>query len=371
MRPVTRTLTALTLGMALTHATATPIDPALGEHVEMLPVDKNLLGMKINLETTIFKPPGNGPFPLFVLTPGKDKGNPAHATRSRYTALARELVNRGYLVAVPMPRGYSQSGGSFLGRLSCEVLKPVEAQGQDIVTVTRLLSKRADVDPARVIVAGHSFGGLSMLAGAQYDDLPAKLILNFAGGMRFDDCDWQQALIGATRKLGQQGKQASVWIYSPDDPIFPEAVVEQMRQAYGPERVQYLPLPGVIGIAHLGFAMPRGFPQWWGALAPRLKTLGLPTEQTAPLPAPAPYTATGYAERGEVDKLPTHTVQGCKAKYRELMSANNLFSFAISVEGGCGWSIDADNAMASCLANSNSRSCRFYLADDQVVWPKP
>ena len=41
------------------------------------------------LETTLFRPPGDGPFPLIVVNHGKASGNPRFQARSRYLVAAR------------------------------------------------------------------------------------------------------------------------------------------------------------------------------------------------------------------------------------------------------------------------------------------
>ena len=56
-------------------AQAVSLDPTVNEHIVMLPVISN--GSKLQFETTIFRPPGEGPFPLLVMNHGIDRGNPA------------------------------------------------------------------------------------------------------------------------------------------------------------------------------------------------------------------------------------------------------------------------------------------------------
>lgn len=69
----------------------------------------------LELETTIFKPPGDGPFPLVVINHGKALGKPAFQSRARYLAQSAEFVKRGYVVALPMRQGFSKSGGAYIG----------------------------------------------------------------------------------------------------------------------------------------------------------------------------------------------------------------------------------------------------------------
>src|SRR5689334_17080168 len=68
----------------------------------------------VQLETTLFRPDGDGPFPLVVINHGKSAGNPALQERARFLAASREFVRRGYAVALPMRSGFSKSTGSYV-----------------------------------------------------------------------------------------------------------------------------------------------------------------------------------------------------------------------------------------------------------------
>src|SRR4051812_19473271 len=71
-------------------------------------------GLGVELETTIFKPNGDGPFPLVVINHGKASGNPRFQARARYNVATGEFVRRGYVVAVPMRGGFSKSSGMYV-----------------------------------------------------------------------------------------------------------------------------------------------------------------------------------------------------------------------------------------------------------------
>jgi hypothetical protein len=113
---------ALTLAAAVTCAGALAqeregadkLNAALNEQLVMLPYPGSLLGLE--LEVTLFKPDGPGPFPLLVINHGKDGDDVKLITkkpRYPYGVVAHEFVKRGWLVAVPMRRGFGRSGGIF------------------------------------------------------------------------------------------------------------------------------------------------------------------------------------------------------------------------------------------------------------------
>ena len=81
------------------------------------------------LETTVFKPPGAGPFPVVIINHGKSAGNPKFQNRARNVWTAREFVMRGFMVLLPNRQGFSKSTGAYIafhitaaakiGRASC------------------------------------------------------------------------------------------------------------------------------------------------------------------------------------------------------------------------------------------------------------
>ena len=69
---------------------------------------------EIKLQTTIYKPDGPGPFPLMIISHGVPFEKVLESeikSRHRYCQQSKEFVNRGFVVAIPMRRGYGKSGG--------------------------------------------------------------------------------------------------------------------------------------------------------------------------------------------------------------------------------------------------------------------
>ena len=77
-------------------ASAEALDSTINEQVIMLSVTEH--GNEFQFETTIFKPPGNGPFPLLLMNHGKEIGDPHKQKRDRFLAISREFVKRGYSI---------------------------------------------------------------------------------------------------------------------------------------------------------------------------------------------------------------------------------------------------------------------------------
>src|SRR4051812_47660968 len=104
---------AVSLLAALSTAAAAASTPAgMNEQIVMVKVGSGLNAAQ--LETTVFRPSGPGPFPLVVINHGKSAGNPALQERARFLAASREFVRRGYAVALPMRSGFSKSSGAYI-----------------------------------------------------------------------------------------------------------------------------------------------------------------------------------------------------------------------------------------------------------------
>lgn len=191
---------------------------SLNEQVVMLEVEGGL-----KLETTIYRPNGGGPFPLVVFNHGQDSGSIGMEwmqSRTRAPTFAREFVRRGYLVAMPMRRGFHKSEGRYLGT-GCNLTSQGRQSADDIKWALDALTKRPDVDARNIVVAGQSAGGFATIAfTAQYPAYPGvKAAINFAGGQTWtgNGCQWERSLISAFGEYGNTSRIPTLWIYGDND----------------------------------------------------------------------------------------------------------------------------------------------------------
>lgn len=280
------------LGAAAIAAPAVPIDPSVGESVIEL---KNGRLLPVDLETTLFRPPAEGPFPVVVINHGKASGNNRLQARNRPMPAVRELLQRGYVVVVPMRQGFSNSGGRAVGE-GCNIAANGDAQAEDVRAVVAWLVRQPWVDAQRMVMMGQSHGGLATLAYARDPHPGFKLFVNFAGGLRYQDgsCNWQQSLVDAFGRYGASTRVPSMWFYGANDSYFPPDVIRPAHAAYvaggGPaEMIEY----GDFGSdAHALFGSARGLPIWWPRVEERLKSAGLPTAIVYPQFARQPAAAS-------------------------------------------------------------------------------
>lgn len=108
-------------------------------------------------------PDGEKP-PLIVLA----HGGPTSAARSQLSLAQRFWTSRGFAVVDVNYRGSSGYGRAYRKKLDGQW---GIADVQDCVAVTRYLSERGDVDPARLIIRGGSAGGFTVLSALALHDV--------------------------------------------------------------------------------------------------------------------------------------------------------------------------------------------------------
>jgi dienelactone hydrolase len=349
-------------------------DPTVNEQVVMLPVVEK--GKSLQFETTLYKPPGEGPFPLLVMNHGKDRGSPADQHRDRFLALAREFVKRGYAVAVPMRKGFSRSTGTYTD-FGCNMKDNGQQQADDVQAVLDALVRLPYVDRDRLLIAGQSYGGLATLAFGTRHYPGVRGLINFAGGLRIDggSCDWKSALIKAAGSYGAKSTLPGLWFYGENDSYFNHALAQQMQAAYqaGGGAAQLVAYGSFKRDAHGMVGSRDGVPIWLPETERFLNSIGMPADEVvaiADTPRPSP---TGYALVTSVDAVPNLSVQG-KDGYREYLSKGAPRAFAISGSGAWSWAEEGDDpserALKACQKNSRV-PCLLYSVDNDVVWSDP
>lgn len=253
------------------------LDIALGEQIVIVPVGSGIFGVK--LETTIFKPSSDGPFPILIMNHGKASGNPHFQPRARYLAISREFVNRGYAVVIPMRKGFSQSTGLYVAG-GCNIAGNGRAQANDLQDALIYTLAQPWADKNRIVIAGQSHGGLTTMAFGARNFPGVKGLINFAGGLRLDDCAWRPALVDAFAEYGAKTKIPSVWFYGANDSYFNLDVAEKMLTAYNAAGghatlIAYGPFKND---SHGMSSSRDGVQIWWPETEKFLKAIDMPTD---------------------------------------------------------------------------------------------
>lgn len=346
-------------------------DVALNEQVMMIPVRSG--SEHVELETTIYRPPGAGPFPLVVMNHGKALGNPRNQGRDRFIVLSREFVRRGYAVVVPMRKGFSRSTGEYVSN-GCDMTAHGLSQANDLEGALEYLRTQSWVDPSRILVAGQSYGGLTALAFGTRNFPGVRGIINFAGGLKMHggDCHWEDSLVQAFGSFGAQSTSPTLWFYGENDAHFGPQLAARMHSAY----VQAGGHAALIAYgvfkkdAHTMAASRDGVQVWWPQTEQFLKQIGMPTETVVALNDEIRIPPTQYAAIDDAAAVPFLNVNA-REQYRSFLAKSTPRAFAISASGAWSWAEEGDDPVEQALFNcqkNSSQPCKLYAVDNHVVW---
>ncbi len=332
---------------------------------------------------TTFRPAGPGPFPLVVISHGRNSEKRAEYKRQRYESAARFFVRKGFAVAVPLRLGYGELAGAGdpEDSVSCNAPRygsAIAAAGQQILDVVLAMSGQPDIDARHVVLVGVSVGGISTIAATSVH-LPGEVAaINFAGGHggNPDRHPGEPCQPESLRRLygawgGDNAKTApptpTLWIYAENDHYFGPRYARQWAGAYvsagGVADLQVLPAYGEDG--HKLFTT--GNDIWQPRVDEFLKQQGF--AQAGQLVAPA-----SMGPLPDEAAVPPRLREGMK-KFLALKLPRVLAS---SDDGHWGYAT-GDDALSKALAfcgrkrtGTDGPPCHLYAVDEAVVWsPQP
>jgi dienelactone hydrolase len=260
-RPSTRWLAAALLALAFGAPAA-----SFEESVIKVPVVAGL--EQAYIEVTVFKPAGEGPFPVVVLSHGSPRSaaDRRAAGRQRLAAQSERFVGMGFAVLVPTRRGYGESGGQWAETYGSCGNPDYHAAGletaRDLRAAVEAVRGEAWADTARIVLAGQSAGGFGSVA-ASATDFPGLLgVINFAGGrgsMGPHSVCGEARLVEAMARYGVKARVPELWIYSENDLFFPPALARRMHAAFvasgGDAEFVQAPATGLDGHGYFARAM--------------------------------------------------------------------------------------------------------------------
>jgi dienelactone hydrolase len=196
-----------------------------------------LAGQTVMLQATLYRAAGVGRRPLVVFNHGSTgrTADPAVvALTQRFEAASRAFLSLGYSVVVPMRKGRGTSEGPFLepSDFSTPHATQIESAVEDVDAVVDFMRAQPDVDPAKVVVAGQSRGGiLSVIYAGRRPD-KVKGVINFVGGW------WSEGgVFGAHNteeftRAGSLAKVAMLWLYASGDRYYMLTHTERNFEAF-------------------------------------------------------------------------------------------------------------------------------------------
>ena len=232
---------------------------------EIIFIDKAAFMGSVKLETTIYKPPGTGPFPLVIINHGKQLGDPHLQKRFEPLSVALYFLERGYVVFVPMRHGFSKSGGEYQFHGNSAEMAGRD-QVRDIDVTIQYAHTLPYVKKDITLVVGYSEGGWITLAyGASQPNPSVRGIINFSGGVRDPCCiGLLEEMIDVSKKFGAQTTVASIWFYGDNDSLFNRYVSDKMFANYarGNPNSRFIPYGNFSTDAHALFIDPNGRTLW-------------------------------------------------------------------------------------------------------------
>jgi dienelactone hydrolase len=192
----------------------------------------------------LFRPPGDGPFPLAVIAHATTQNvlRRAQMPQPEYRALAAWLVGRGFAVLVPERPGHGATGGKYLedqgGCDDADYARSGRATADEIAAAAGFVRKQSFIRPDGMVVIGHSAGGWGALALAREDPKDIAVIIAFAPGRggRANDFPDQvcapHTLVSAASEFGKTARVKVTWLVTANDSYFAPVLSKQLADAF-------------------------------------------------------------------------------------------------------------------------------------------
>jgi len=327
------------------------------------------------IPVAIYRPAGDGPFPLVVFNHGRAvTAKRAEQGRNRPEHAARYLVAKGFVVLAPTRVGYAETYGDFdpeqNGACSSMRVEPMSIAASDQVLATVEFAKTLPyVDASRWLVAGQSVGGLTTIATVGRN--PPGLLggINFAGGTGGNPdanpgrpCS-PYTLTNYWGTLAKTAKVPMVWLYWQNDKFWGEDNPKAWHKAWvdggGQARLAAFPPSGEDGHNGLNADMN----SWLPVVDEFLVQLGFTR--------PAIVGKTGPTRVGDLagaGQVPV-SAQSRTTAYAKFLEGKSPRAFAVNERGGWGYAFgDYATGKAIGYCQRSGQICKLYAVDDDVVW---
>lgn len=324
---------------------------------------------------TIYRPQGDGPFPLVVFNHGRAV-TAKRAAQGRYRPehAARYLVAKGFVVLVPMRVGYWETYGDFdpeqTGPCSSLRIEPMAiAASAQVLASVEFAKSLPYVDVSRWIVAGQSVGGLTAVATVGRNPPGLLAGINFSGGVGGNPetspgkpCSPVQ-VARYWADLAKTAKAPMLWLYWQNDKYWGEDIPRQWHKAWvdGGGKASFAGFGPSGDDGHNGLNADMN--NWLPVLDSFLAQLGFTKSAIVTKPS-----ATDFAPIAERERVPINA-QGKTNGYDKFLQAKAPRAFAVGAQGGWGFATgDYVSGRALGFCQRSGQSCRLYAVDDDVVW---
>ena len=192
----------------------------------------------------LFRPAGDGPFPLAVIAHASSQNvlRRAQMSQPEYRALAAWLVAHGFAVLVPERPGHGGTGGKYLedqgGCDEADYVSAGRATAAAIVAALNYLRGQPFIQSDGALIIGHSAGGWGALAAAGQNPAGVAAIIAFAPGRGGHANDFPNqvcaphTLVSAAAEFGKAAKLPVIWLVAANDTYFSPNFSRQLVDAF-------------------------------------------------------------------------------------------------------------------------------------------
>ena len=249
-----------------------------------------------SIAAKILRPDGAGPYGAIVLNHGAAVSPEERRTESPELLLhtAAHFARRGYVVVMPLRRGFGATGGEFAEDAgSCR--NPDYRRGEanaaeDVMAAYQYTRSLPYVDGARMILAGQSAGGVASIYTAAR--APQGLVAGLAfaagrGGNPARNPGVPCAVEPLARVFDELGKSVKVPVlfhYAENDQFFNAQTSRLWYERFtaGGARAEYVLQPAFGKDGHYIFSDDSGVRYWLPAVERFLSRNGVPFERMEP-----------------------------------------------------------------------------------------
>lgn len=162
------------------------------------------------LRAYLYKPNGQGPFPVVIWNPASSKGMFGPGDDSQFSALARHAVDRGYALFVPDRHSNSQSRGMVKGGELTEQLRGessdlasverravefYESHNKDVLAAIEFIKAQSFIDDRRVVMAGSASGAVQSLLASEKETGVRAFVVFSPGAASWKENSLLQAML--------------------------------------------------------------------------------------------------------------------------------------------------------------------------------
>lgn len=231
---------------------AAPDAPAQGAAEPLVPeIARIPLPGDTTMVAHVFRPPGEGPFPVLVFSHGRagsDAERRALANPVQH-GHARYWMRRGYAVVAPVRPGYGVTGGPdredsgarYNEWGECisrpEPRRTAEPAAATIASTVAWVRGQPWARADRILLSGNSVGGLATIAACSAS-LPGVIgCINFSGGSGGSPaskgrmCE-PQRIESLMSGWGRTNRLPSLWLYAPNDLFWGPEAPQRWHEAF-------------------------------------------------------------------------------------------------------------------------------------------